>query len=126
MIDSNVFATAESTIRKPGESDIDWANRTYCPDFPAIHACGSDDDENRNFTIFNLIAANDDVAKLAWEAARRVGEVEAEAGDLLIDLNTSEGHELDFWTNRQLLPLVFEVAQAALNSASMGEVIDAR
>lgn len=100
------FATAESTRAHDGEGGIDHCNRTYCPAFPGVHVCGADHDENRFFTIAQMPFRTGKQARAAWESCRAECEVERDAADFVVDLNTEEGTVEDFWSNRQMLPRI--------------------
>jgi hypothetical protein len=104
--ETRAWPTAETTRQRPGESEIRWANRTFAPHFPGVHLCGSDHEDNRVFTIANFPARSDEQAKELWDALKAECEVEEEAGDFLVDLNTVAGHEDDFWCSRQMLPRI--------------------
>ena len=104
------FATAESTRQRIGEGGISWAGRTFLPVFPGVHICGADHEENRFFTIANFPARTDAEAKTLWERLRSECEVDQEAGDFVVDLNTDEGSVDDFWSNRQNLPRIAALA----------------
>lgn len=93
-----------------GESEVAWARRTYDPCDCGVHLCGSDDEENRVFTIANFPTGSDADARFLWDRLRAECEVEKEAGDFLVDLAVAEGLERDFWCSRQMLPRLEKIA----------------
>ena len=106
-----LFHTSASTRQREGESGIAWADRTFCPVFPGVHVCGVDHEDNRFFTAWQQPARDDAEARALWLRARAECEVAEEAGDLCVDLNTSEGQVDDFWTSRQMLPRLAEITR---------------
>lgn len=107
------FETAESTRRRGDESDIAWADRTYRPSFPGVHVCGGDHDENRFFTVLDVPAMTNAEADAWFAAAKAAAEVAKDEGELVVDRCRTDGHDEDFWTNRQMLPRLVEALRAA-------------
>jgi hypothetical protein len=112
------FHTAKSTEIRPGESWDDHCNRTYRPSFPGVHVCGGDHDANRVFTVLNIPARSDAEARVMWEAARAECEVPKDEHDVVVDLNTQEGCCEDFYSNRQMLVRLQDIALRARDSGA--------
>ena len=91
----------------------------YDPCVIGLHLCGQcqapGDDFEQPFTAANIPACDHDEAKAMFEAGRAVAECSEPESDFICDLNlesASSGTETvaDFYTNRQLWPLLHEAA----------------
>lgn len=102
---------------------FNWrGDSNYDPCVVGLHLCGQcqapGDDFEQPFTVANIPARDHDQAKAMFEAARAVAECSEPESDFICDLclgNPLSGTETvdDFYTNRQLWPLLHAAALRA-------------
>jgi hypothetical protein len=91
----------------------DREHRLYYPCALGVHLCGANHEDNYFYTIGNFPCATEEEATTLWLAMKAECEVEREAADFLVDRNGVDGHDDDFWSNRQMLARIDAIAMEA-------------
>jgi hypothetical protein len=91
----------------------DHEHRLYYPCDLGVHLCGANHEDNYFYTIGNFPCATEEEATALWLAMKAECEVEREAADFLVDRNGVDGHDDDFWSNRQMLARIDAIAMEA-------------